>query len=84
MISLSGIYWKLGHFPVKIGLINGVGGVPDFIFLWESYFLSYLEAHAKIWNPMISLSGIYLKIAHFPVKIELIEGVGGSPKFGFH
>ena len=23
---------------------------------------------------MISLSGIYLKIAHFPVKIGLIEG----------
>ena len=30
--SLSRIYLKLGHFPVKIGLIRGVGGVPDFIF----------------------------------------------------
>ena len=24
MISLSGIYWKLAHFLVKIGLINGI------------------------------------------------------------
>ena len=29
---------------------------------------------------MISLSGIYLKIAHFPVKIGLIGGVWGGPR----
>ena len=33
---------------------------------------------------MISLSGLYLKIAHFPVKIGLVWGEGGSPKFVFH
>ena len=29
MISLSGIYLKLAHLPVKIGLIGGVGGAPE-------------------------------------------------------
>ena len=42
-----------------------------------------MGAHAKICNPMISLSGIYLKLAHFPVKIGLIGGggKGGPPNF---
>ena len=55
--------------------MRGVGGGPPDFFLLESYYLYYLGAHAKIWRPMISLSGIYLKIAHFPVKIGLIGGV---------
>ena len=62
--------------------MEGQGG-PPFFFWWESYFLCYLGAHAKIWNLMISLSGIYLKIAHFPVKIGLIGGVGGVPEICF-
>ena len=125
----------LAIFPVKIGLIGGEGGVPEFLVLigifqflllgspcknlysydksfwdifeiipfsgqnrvnWgargvleiffslESSYLCYLGAHAKICTPMISLSGIYLKLAHFPVKIGLIGGLGGSPKFDFH
>ena len=36
MISLSGIYWKLAYFPVKIGLIRVVGGVPEIHFPLES------------------------------------------------
>ena len=83
MISLSGIYLKIAHFPVKIGLIEGVGGVPEIRFSLESSSFCYLGAHAKIWNPMISLSGIYLKIAHFPVKIGLIGGVGGVTEIRF-
>ncbi len=43
----------------------------------------YLGAHVKIWNPMISLSGIYWKLAHFPVKIGLNGGVGGVPEIRF-
>ena len=31
MLSLSGIYLKLAHFPVKIGLIGGVPGIFFFI-----------------------------------------------------
>ena len=72
----------LANFPVKIGLIGGEVGVPDF-FKLESSRLCYLGAHAKICNPMISVSGIYLKLAHFPVKIGLIGGVGGFPKICF-
>ena len=53
-------------------------------FFKESYYLCYLGAHANVWSPMISLSGVYLKIAHFPVKKGLIGWVGGSPKFVFH
>ena len=29
------IYLKLAHFPVKIGLIRGVRGVPEFFFDWN-------------------------------------------------
>ena len=57
MISLSGIYLKIDHFPVKIGLIWGVGGVPEIRFLLESSSFCYLGAHAKIQNPSCLLSG---------------------------
>ena len=48
MISLPGIYLKLDHFPVKIGLIGGVGGVPEFLSSLESSYLCYLGAQARI------------------------------------
>ena len=57
MISLSGIYLKIAHFPVNIGLIEGVGGVPEFCFSLESSSFCYLGAHAKIQNPSYLLSG---------------------------
>ena len=49
----------------------------------ESSRLCYLGAHAKICNPMISLSRIYLKLAHFLVKIGLIWGGRGGPRIFF-
>ena len=57
MISLSGIYLKIAHFPVKIGLIGGVGGVPEIRFSLESSSFCYLGAHAKFHNPSCLLSG---------------------------
>ena len=57
MISLSGIYLKIAHFPVKIGLIGGVGGVTKIRFSLESSYFCYLGAHAKIQNPSSLLSG---------------------------
>ena len=42
------------------------------------------NSYLKFQNPMMSLPGIYLKLAHFPVKIGLIEGVGGFPPIFFH
>ena len=42
------IYLKLAHFPVKIGLIRGVRGVPEFFVWLESSYFCYLGAHAKI------------------------------------
>ena len=57
MISLSGIYLKIAHFPVKIGLIGGVGGVTEIRFSLESSYFCYLGAHAKIQNPSRLLSG---------------------------
>ena len=57
MISLSGIYLKIAHFPVKIGLIGGVGGVPKIWFSLESSYFCYLGAHAKFRNPTFLLSG---------------------------
>ena len=83
IISLSGIYLKITHFPVKIGLIVGKWGVPQKYFRLKSYYLCYLGVNEKIWKLMISLSGIYLKKAHFPVKIGLIGGVGGVPEIFF-
>jgi len=56
MMSISEIYLKLAHFPFKIGLIGGVGGVPKIFFALESYYLCYLGAHAKFENPTITLS----------------------------
>ena len=49
-------FWKFSHFPVKIGLFWGVGGSP--IFLLESSSFCYLGAHAKIWNPTTTSSGV--------------------------
>jgi hypothetical protein len=46
------------HFPVKIGLFWGVGGVPEFLFLLESSYFCYLGAHAKIWNPTTTPFGV--------------------------
>ena len=56
--------FEIRPFQVKLGLIG----------------LGYLGAHVKMRNPMISLSGIYLKLAHFLIKIGLIQGVGGVPE----
>ena len=42
------------------------------------------NSYPKFQNPMISLPGIYLKLDHFPVKIGLIGGRGGSPNFFLH
>ena len=47
MISIFWIYSKLAHFSVKIGLIWGVGGVPEIWFLLQSSYFCYLGAHAK-------------------------------------
>ena len=55
-ISLSRIYLKLCHFPVKIGLIWGVGGVHDICFSLESSSFCYLGGHAKFQNPSCLLS----------------------------
>ena len=46
--SLSKKYLKLSDFPVKIGLIGEVGGVPPKNVQQESCYLYYLGAHAKI------------------------------------
>ena len=40
---------KFPHFPVKIGLFWGVGGVPELFFLLESSYFCYLGAHAKFY-----------------------------------
>ena len=71
MISLSGIYLKIAHFPVKIGLIGG-GGPPNVSPLKSNYF-HYLRAHTKLQNPMMCPSVLVLKFAHFPVKIGLMK-----------
>ena len=83
MTSLSRKYLKLSDTPVKIGLIGGVRGIPNFFTRLKSFYLCYLGAHAKIWKPMISLSGICWKLARFPVKMGLIKGVGGVPEICF-
>ena len=74
------IYLKKANFPVKIGLIGGLRGVPEIFFQLESSYLCYLGAHVKIRDTIISFPGIYLKIAHFPFKIGLIRGVRGVPE----
>ena len=56
MMSISEIYLKLAHFPVKIGLNGGVGEVPEIFFPLESYYLCYLRALTKFENPTITLS----------------------------
>ena len=61
MISLPGMYLKLSHFPVKIGLIGGVRGVLEIRFSLESSFFCYLGAHAKFHNPSCLYSGRKVK-----------------------
>ena len=70
MISLSRIYSKLAHFPVKIGLIGEVGGVPEICFSLESSYFCYLGAHAKIQNPSCLLSGRKAKTSEEERKKE--------------
>ncbi len=57
MKSLPGIYLKLSHFPVKIGLIGREGGGPEISFLLEYSYFCYLGAHAKFHNPSYLLCG---------------------------
>ena len=62
------------NFPVfrsKYGYLGG-WGVTLLFFSLVSQYLCYLGAHTNFRIPMISLSGIYLKLAHFPLKIGLI------------
>jgi hypothetical protein len=47
MISPSGIYLKLAHFPVKIGLFGGEGGVPKFFFLIGILIFMLLRSPCK-------------------------------------
>ena len=75
--------FEISQFSSKIGFIGGVQGVSEIFVQLESSYLCYLGAHAKIRDPMISLPGIYLKLAHFPVKIGLIRGVRRVPEICF-
>ena len=65
--SLSRSYMR---FSGQNRVIWGVGEVP------QSYHLCYLEAHAKKWTPMMSLSWIYLEIGPFLVQLGLMRGGG--------
>ena len=76
MISLSGIYLKIANFPVKIGLIGGVGGVTEIRFSLESSSFCYLGAHAKIQNPSYLLSG--RKVTAFEEEEEEEEKITAS------
>ena len=38
---------KFPHFPVKIGLIGGVEGIPQISFSLDSYYFCYLGARGK-------------------------------------
>ena len=51
-------YGKFPLAPMGIGLYWGVGGVPEIFFLLESSYFCYLGAHAKIWNPTTTPSGV--------------------------
>ena len=41
---------KFPHLPVKIGLIEGVGGIPQVSFSLESSYFCDLGSHAKFQN----------------------------------
>ena len=56
-------FTKFLDFPFKIGLFRGSGCPPNIFFIGIAIFV--LLAHTNFCNPMISLSGIYLKLAHF-------------------
>ena len=56
--ALLGETAHFGFCPPKIGLIEGVGGVPEIFFSLESSYLCYLGAHAKIQNPTTIPSGV--------------------------
>ena len=78
--SLPRIYLKLGHFPVKIGLIRGVGGSPTLFFDWNLPFI-LLGSSCKNSELYDKSSRIYLKSADFRVKIGLNGGQGGPQIF---
>ena len=82
MISLPGIYWKLGHFPVKIGLIRGVGGVPTLFFDWNLPFL-LLGSSCK--NSEFYDKSFYeiFDISRFSGQNRVKWGTGGVPIFFF-
>jgi hypothetical protein len=51
MISPSGIYLKLAHFPVKIGLFGGGRGCPQNLFLIGILIFMSLRSPCKKLKP---------------------------------
>ena len=82
MISLPGIYWKLGHFPVKIGLIR-VGG-PRLYFLMGILLFMLLGSPRKYLVPYDKPFWNIFENSPFSGQNRVNWGEGGSPKFVFH
>ena len=55
--ALLGETAHFGFCPPKIGLIEGVGGVPEIFFSLECSYFCELGAHAKFQNCSTSPSG---------------------------
>ena len=73
-------FLKFPHFPVKIGLFWGVGGVPEFFS--SSLESSYFCAHAKFQNCSTNPCGLNgpFWLLSAQNRVNWGEG-GGSPKF---
>ena len=80
MISLSGINSKLAHFPVKIGLIGGVGGVPKFFFLMGILLFMLLRSPRINLEPYDKPFWDILEISPFSGQNRVKWGGRGGPR----
>ena len=76
-------FLQISHFPVKIGLIGGVGGIPQISFSLDSQSFCYLGADGKFQNCSTNPSGRNSPFRHLSAQNRLFKGARGGPQIFF-
>ncbi len=78
---LQSRFHKFPHFPVKIGLIGGIEGIPQISF---SLIPNIFDTKEPMQNSKTVAHILLVETAHFgfcPPKIGFFRGQGGVPEF---
>ena len=82
-INISGNFTKFPHFPVKIGLIGGIGGSPKYLFHRIPNILVTQEPMQNFKTVTQTLLGETAHFGFWPPQIGFFRGLVGVPKYFF-